>query len=297
LHHETEIKAAGVYKKGTDNGNSDGLSRMYTGAEECVVGNEQGDRKEEYERVTGETSGNSKRENKNKIVRVVAESENISAEEISGLVENMRGNEDRINEAERGNNESEENQVEADSSRTRNIKLSDREKLEILKEMHESPIGGHTGMNRTYQRLKKYITWEGIQNDIEEFIRKCENCQENKLTQRHTKMPLTVTDTPAVVSEKCSVDIIGTISVSESGNRYYLTVQDNLSKFLIAVPMKKQTVDEVARAFVENVILVYGLPQVVYLTGANFLSDTFVGICKLLGIKKTKTTPFHPESN
>jgi hypothetical protein len=84
-------------------------------------------------------------------------------------------------------------------------------------------------MNRTYQRLKQYITWEGMKNDIEEFIRKCENCHKNKFTQRHTKMPLTITDTPAVVFEKCSIDIIGPLSASESWNRYILTVQDNLS--------------------------------------------------------------------
>jgi hypothetical protein len=83
-----------------------------------------------------------------------------------------------------------------------------------------------------------------------------------------------------------------------SGNRYILTVQDDLSKFLIAVPMRGQTAEEVCKAFAENVILVYGLPQVVLSDcGANFLSDIFMGICKLLVIKKIKTTPFRPESN
>jgi hypothetical protein len=48
-----------------------------------------------------------------------------------------------------------------------------------------------------------------------------------------------------------------------------------------------------AEAFVENVILVYELLQVVLSDcGANFLNDTFVGICKLLGIKKIKTNHF-----
>jgi hypothetical protein len=121
--------------------------------------------------------------------------------------------------------------------------------------MHESPIGGHIGMNRTYQRLKQYINWEGMKRDVEKFIRKCGNCQKNKLTQRHTRMPLMLTDTPSVVFEKCSVDIIGPLSASESGNRYILTVQDDLSKFLIAVPMRGQTAEEVSKVFVENVIL------------------------------------------
>jgi transposase InsO family protein len=79
---------------------------------------------------------------------------------------------------------------------------------------------------------------------------------------------------------------------------YILTVQDDLSEFLIAVPMRGQTAEEASNAFVENVILVYGLPQVVLSDcGANFLSDTFMRICKLLCIKKIKTTQFRPESN
>jgi hypothetical protein len=130
--------------------------------------------------------------------------------------------------------------------------------------MHESPIGGHIGMNRTYQRLKQYISWEGMKKDTEKFIRKCENCQKkNKLKQRHIRMPLMLTVTPSVLFEKCNVDIIGPLSTSDSGNRYILTVQDDLSKCRIAVPMKEQTAKEVSKAFVENLILVYGLPHVV----------------------------------
>jgi transposase InsO family protein len=137
-----------------------------------------------------------------------------------------------------------------------------------------------------------------MKRDVEKFIRKCGNCQKNKLTQRHTRMTLMLTDTPSVVFEKFSVDIIGPLSASESGNRYILTVQDDLLKFLTAVPMRGQTAEEVSKAFVENVILAYGLPQVILSDcGANFLSDTFMGICKLLGIKKIKPTPFRPESN
>jgi hypothetical protein len=118
--------------------------------------------------------------------------------------------------------------------------LSDEEKLGNLKEMHESPVGGYIVINRAYQRLKQYISWEGVKNDTEKFISKCENCQKNKLTQRHSRMPLMLIDTPSVVFEKFSVDIIGPLSTSVSGNRYIVTVQDDLSKFLIAVPLKGQ---------------------------------------------------------
>jgi hypothetical protein len=135
---------------------------------------------------------------------------------------------------------------EVKAAREKSKELNEKEKLEILKELHETPIGGHQGMNRTYNRLKQYVNWEGMKGDVENFIKKCEKCQKNKLTQCHTRMPLTLTDTPSVVFEKCVVDLVGPFSPSQEGNRYILTVQDDLSKFLIAVPLKEQTAEEVA---------------------------------------------------
>jgi len=51
----------------------------------------------------------------------------------------------------------------------------------ILKEMHECPIGGHQGVQRTYERLKLYVTWPGMFRDVENYIKNCEICQKNKI--------------------------------------------------------------------------------------------------------------------
>jgi transposase InsO family protein len=164
--------------------------------------------------------------------------------------------------------------------------------------MHESPVGGHGGMIRTYKRLRHFTNWDGMKRDVEEYIRKCEKCQKNKMTQHHTRLPLTITDTPSAVFEKCTIDIVGPFSPSVTGNRYILTVQDDLCKFLISVPLREQSAEEVARAFVDNVILIYGVPQVILSDcGTQFLSEIFKGICRLLGIKRIHTASWHPQSN
>lgn len=153
-------------------------------------------------------------------------------------------------------------------------------------------------MNRTYHRIRQYVTWEGMKNDIENYIRRCAKCQQNKLTQRNTKIPLTLTTTPTGVMEKCNIDVVGPLNVSQNSNRCILTIQDELSKFLVAVPLKQQTAEEVARTFVENVVLVFGEPQQLLSDlGSNFLSETFRNMCKLLRIHKLQTTPFHPMGN
>jgi len=81
------------------------------------------------------------------------------------------------------------------------------------------------------------------------------------------------------------------------GNKYILIFQDDLSKYVVAVPMEKQDVETVARAFVEKIVLLYGTPQVLQTDqGANFMSEVFRNTCNLLKIKKIQSTAFHPES-
>ena len=168
----------------------------------------------------------------------------------------------------------------------------------IIKEMHEFPLGGHLGINRTYDRLKLYVTWPGMYQDVERFIKCCKICQENKIQGPYNKAPLQETDTQNEVWDKIYLDIVGPYPISEDGHKYVLTCQDNLSKYIIGIPMFNQTAEEVALHFLNSIILVYGIPQqIVTDQGTQFLSELFQRLCKLLRITKLNTTAYHPESN
>ena len=85
-----------------------------------------------------------------------------------------------------------------------------------------------------------------------------------------------ITDTPSTPFQKRSIDIIGPFCSSMSQHRYKLTVHDELSKFLIAMPLEDQTAEQVAKVFVDQVVLTYGIPQVILSDcGSQFLSETF----------------------
>jgi hypothetical protein len=59
---------------------------------------------------------------------------------------------------------------------------------------------------------------------IENYIKKCEICQKNKITQHKVKMPLQITTKPDVW-EKCYMDIVGPLTVT-TGHKYTLMFQD-----------------------------------------------------------------------
>jgi IS30 family transposase len=119
-----------------------------------------------------------------------------------------------------------------------------------------------------------------------------------QITQNTTKLPIKITTTPEIVWEKCALDILGPLIQTLDGHRYVLTFQDELSKYTLAVPIKQQDAMTVARAFVEEIVLKFGIPQSVLTDqGSNFMSEVFANVCKLLKIKIIKCTAYHPQSN
>jgi hypothetical protein len=169
---------------------------------------------------------------------------------------------------------------------------TEEEKGKILQEFHQSPMGGHLGMNRTFERIKLYTSWPGMKQEIENYVRHCETCQKNKITQRKTKLPLQITDTPEVVWQNCS------LTLTSENNRYLLKFQDELSKYTVAAPIQQQDAMTVARVFVREIVLKFGIPQVILTDqSSNFLRDLFSNVHKLLRIKKIKTSPFQPQTN
>jgi hypothetical protein len=87
--------------------------------------------------------------------------------------------------------------------------------------MHNKSVGGHLGMNRTYDRMKLFTTWPGLKQELEEYIKQCETCQKNKITQNKTKMPMKITTTPEVVWEKCALDIVSPLTQTLDGNKCF----------------------------------------------------------------------------
>ena len=46
--------------------------------------------------------------------------------------------------------------------------------------LHSSAIGGHSGTNATYYRLKNLFSWKGMKQDVESYVKQCSICQQAK---------------------------------------------------------------------------------------------------------------------
>lgn len=51
---------------------------------------------------------------------------------------------------------------------------------EILQLWHESPAGGHSGIDNTYMRVSPLFYWKGLKEDVTTWVRNCDVCLKNK---------------------------------------------------------------------------------------------------------------------
>ena len=94
------------------------------------------------------------------------------------------------------------------------------------------------------------------------------------------------------------MDILGPLPTTQRGNRYILVFSDYFTHWAEAYSVPNQEAATVAKVFVDQWICQFGAPNVVNSDqGRNFESSLFQEICKSLDIKKTQTTPYHPQSD
>lgn len=109
---------------------------------------------------------------------------------------------------------------------------------------------------------------------------------------------MVITDTPRAAFDKVAMDVVGPLPVTRMGNEYVLTIQDLLTKYSLAIPLKRTTAIDISEAFVKNFIARFGAPRALLTDqGANFRSSFMKAIARKFRIKMYQTSAFYPQSN
>ena len=77
-----------------------------------------------------------------------------------------------------------------------------------------------------------------------------------------------------------------------------LVFQDHFMKHVLAYVIPDQTAKTFAKFLYQGYISVFGAPaRLLSNRGANFMSSVIEEMCKILGIRKLWTMPYHPQTN
>ena len=94
------------------------------------------------------------------------------------------------------------------------------------------------------------------------------------------------------------MDILGPLPVTHQINKFILVIGDYFTKWTEAYPIPNMEASIVAKVFVNEFVACFGAPVTLHTDqGRNFESALMKEICQLLGVTKTRATPYHPQSD
>ena len=98
--------------------------------------------------------------------------------------------------------------------------------------------------------------------------------------------------------ERVAMDILGPLPETPPGHRYILVIGDYFTKWKEAFLLRDMEATSIARVLVNEFICRFGVPDNIHTNqGKNFESKLVKEVCILLGVRKTRTTPYHPQSD
>ena len=153
---------------------------------------------------------------------------------------------------------------------------------------------GHQGILRTLSLLRERFYWPGMQEEATQHVLKCSRC----LRRKHP--PQVAPLQPILVTQPLELVHMDYLSLEPSkGNiENVLVITDHFTRYALAYPSKTQTAQATARILWDNFICHYGFPEkFISDQGRNFESDLIKELCKIAGVKKIHTTPYHPQGN
>jgi hypothetical protein len=164
-----------------------------------------------------------------------------------------------------------------------------------LQYFHDSPVAGHSGIDRTEKRWLQNFYWPNARKIIADYIRACPICEKFKPSKENTKAELQpiISTHPLDLIE---IDFVGPLPTSRRNFRYILSIIDHFSKFAMAIPttrMDSGTVIDCLNKFCSE----FGTPNRILSDQArNFISREFLDWCKAWNIRKATSTSYHPQT-
>ena len=157
---------------------------------------------------------------------------------------------------------------------------------------------GHQGQNRTLSLLQERFWWPNMTNDCREAVKSCQRCAAADGHQDKAPLcPIQATHPMELVH----IDVVGIEKQPDaikSGTAKVLVVTDHFTRFTQAFLIENEQAATIAGTLWAGFLSYFGAPaRLISDQGRNFEGKIIAELCKLLGVEKVRTTPYHPQGN
>ncbi|XDV18313.1 hypothetical protein PO909_024028 [Leuciscus waleckii] len=168
---------------------------------------------------------------------------------------------------------------------------------EMINHAHNAPYAGHHGTRATYETLRQVAYWPGMQQDVAEYVRECLVCCQFHPTNLTHRAPLQRRGITFPWSD-LQIDWVGPLPRSSRGNKYFLTVVCQFTKWVECLPAPNDTAQTTAYLLMNHIFSRFGLPLKVNSDrGTHFTAEIMQKIWRILGVQAKLHISHHPISS
>jgi hypothetical protein len=172
---------------------------------------------------------------------------------------------------------------------------------QILREIHDPPTGGHPGISNTWKLVETHYIGPKLRQFVEQYVKGCAKCQENKVITHVKRAPLFRFDTHVEEGpfQYISMDLITDLPLSRNYDAILTIVDQGCSKAAKFIPCRK-TIDGqgVATLYLRHLFPLFGIPKrIISDRDPRFTSHFSKAVCKATQTQQNISTAFHPRTD
>jgi hypothetical protein len=169
----------------------------------------------------------------------------------------------------------------------------------ILEEAHFSPYSVHPGGTKMYCDLKKYFWWNGMKQDIAEFVARCFTCQQVKAEHQRPAGSLQPLEIPVWTWESIAMDFLVGLPRTQTSHDAIWVIVDRLTKTAHFILVKvKYSMEKLIKLYLHEIVRLHGVPgSIVSDRDPRFTSRFWKSLQEAMGTKLRFSTVCHPQTD
>ena len=169
----------------------------------------------------------------------------------------------------------------------------------VMYQMHDHPLSGHMGVNKTYDALSRQFYWPGIRAYSRTYVESCPRCRAGKSVSCKPGGLLQSLQIPNRRWSHVSLDFVVGLPRTKQQHDAILTLVDTVSKMAHFIPTTNTVSAEgVVTLLADRLVRYHGLPSVLISDrDPRFVAELWRLFCSRFQIKRALSSSWHPQTD